>query len=191
MPKTTAARTKQTVRYDPLKERNANAPKPGQSKFNSTTKATTDKDSQATPLDESEHQSGEASAQANTSQQTLPSSKSNYLVLVRLDASEDPTVTRLLSLSPDMTFAQVHEALQVAFNWTDSHAHSFDVWTSDFQGMTMNGLPCGPDGCKLKILTDVEFDMFRADDEPMVKENDITLGQVYEDPRFQGKAVIG
>ena len=90
-----------------------------------------------------------------------------------------------------MTFTEVHEALQIAFNWASIHAHSFNVWTSDFKGMTMNSVPCGPNGMKMTIGMKGISDIGLPDDEPSIDEDQITLEQVYEDPRFKGKAVIG
>jgi len=40
---------------------------------------------------------------------------------------EDPAVTRVLSCPATATFADLHEALQIAFQWADVHAHDFAV----------------------------------------------------------------
>ncbi len=39
----------------------------------------------------------------------------------------EPRITRTLELPVKLNFAQFHEILQVAFGWTDSHLHRFDV----------------------------------------------------------------
>lgn len=52
---------------------------------------------------------------------------SNYLLVVALVSSKDPTVTRFLSVPPSLTFADLHEALQIAFGWSDMHMHDFTV----------------------------------------------------------------
>ena len=51
----------------------------------------------------------------------------SYLLLVRLTNSEDPIITRFLSVPSSFTFAKLHIVLQVAFGWAGCHAHSFDV----------------------------------------------------------------
>lgn len=121
--------------------------------------------------------------------QTLPSTKSNYLVQTRLDV-DDPIVSRFMSLAPDMTFAEVHKAIQVAFNWADCHMHSFFVFLSDFKGMMMGARPCGPDALKMTIQPSMAF-VDEMDDCPTVDEEKITLEQVYENPEYSGKVMIG
>ena len=39
----------------------------------------------------------------------------------------EPTISRSLELPVDLNFAQLHEVLQAAFGWTDSHLHQFNV----------------------------------------------------------------
>jgi len=51
----------------------------------------------------------------------------SYLLLVRLTNSDDPIITRLLSVPSNFTFAKFHQVLQTAFGWAGCHAHSFDV----------------------------------------------------------------
>lgn len=41
--------------------------------------------------------------------------------------TSNPMITRLLSVPPSLTFGQLHQALQSAFGWTNSHMHSFRV----------------------------------------------------------------
>ena len=38
-----------------------------------------------------------------------------------------PKVARTLELPLDLNLAQLHEALQATFAWTDSHLHQFDI----------------------------------------------------------------
>ena len=52
---------------------------------------------------------------------------SNYLIQACISSSRDPTVTRLLSLPPDLTFHKLHEVLQIAFGWANCHPHRFDI----------------------------------------------------------------
>ncbi|KAL9089355.1 MAG: hypothetical protein Q9159_002571 [Coniocarpon cinnabarinum] len=124
--------------------------------------------------------------------QTLPSEQSNYLITIHLETSEDPTVTRLLSIPPNFTFEQVHVALQIAFNWSDIHLHTFNVWLSDYKGPTICDTPCGPGALKLRINSGSDDGLSDdEDDVPTTLESDITLAEVYENPNYRGKAVIG
>lgn len=53
-----------------------------------------------------------------------------YAYIIRLKAriiGIEPPVTRTLELPREMNFAQLHEVLQAAFGWTDSHLHQFIV----------------------------------------------------------------
>jgi hypothetical protein len=50
--------------------------------------------------------------------------------IVRADvhiAGVDPAIARTLELPRTLNFAQLHEILQAAFGWTDSHLHQFDI----------------------------------------------------------------
>lgn len=51
-------------------------------------------------------------------------------LIVRADVHiEDiePPIRRILELPLDLNFAQLHEVLQAAFGWTDSHLHQFNL----------------------------------------------------------------
>jgi hypothetical protein len=39
----------------------------------------------------------------------------------------EPRISRTLELPVKLNFAQLHEVLQAAFGWTDSHLHQFNV----------------------------------------------------------------
>jgi len=50
--------------------------------------------------------------------------------IIRLEAQIlgiDSIISRTLELPRDLNFAQLHEVLQAAFGWTDSHEHQFIV----------------------------------------------------------------
>lgn len=49
-----------------------------------------------------------------------------FVVRVDLDGAE-PAIWRRLRLASDLTLAQLHEVLQVAIGWTDSHLHQFTM----------------------------------------------------------------
>lgn len=55
----------------------------------------------------------------------------NYLLLVHMTLSDDPMITRLLSLPPRLSFDMFHEVLQIAFGWANCHMHSFNVMLSN------------------------------------------------------------
>lgn len=51
-----------------------------------------------------------------------------YGYIIRLDArivGIETVIHRTLELPRDLNFAQLHEVLQAAFGWTDSHLHQF------------------------------------------------------------------
>jgi len=53
-----------------------------------------------------------------------------YDFIIRLEAwmlGIEPVISRTLELPRDLNFAQLHEVLQAAFGWTDSHLHQFIV----------------------------------------------------------------
>jgi hypothetical protein len=63
--------------------------------------------------------------------QTTPNSfqpiVESYLLQVRLTNSDDPVITRLLSVPSNFTFTKLHLVLQAAFGWAGCHAFSFTV----------------------------------------------------------------
>lgn len=44
----------------------------------------------------------------------------------------EPVISRTLELPRGMNLAQLHEVLQAAFGWTDTHLHRFDVGGLDY-----------------------------------------------------------
>ena len=53
-----------------------------------------------------------------------------YDFIIRLEVQIlgiEPVISRSLELPRDLNFAQLHEVLQAAFGWTDSHLHQFIV----------------------------------------------------------------
>lgn len=51
----------------------------------------------------------------------------SYLLQVFLTNSDDPVITRSLSLPSHWTFAKLHVVLQAAFGWANCHGYSFSV----------------------------------------------------------------
>ena len=88
-----------------------------------------------------------------------------YRVRVDLDRMSPP-IWRRLELASDLRLDVVHEILQVAFGWTDSHLHRFSS---------------GDDAHDLRAeqyLTEFDID----DGETGVAEEDVRLDQVLQDP---------
>lgn len=55
----------------------------------------------------------------------------HYLLLIRLDDVEDPCITRTLSIPARFTFAELHDAIQIAFGWTNTYDHLFSIYKQD------------------------------------------------------------
>jgi hypothetical protein len=110
---------------------------------------------------------------------TTPNPDAKYLLLVRMSYIEDPAVERLLSIPPHFNFLQFHRILQIAFGWASCHAHSFNVQIADDD-------------------TPFERDLLVIQPQPMLMiegleekaSADVTLEDIYEDPRFEGKAKV-
>ena len=47
--------------------------------------------------------------------------------MVAMTLSSDPTITRILSVPPNLTFEKLHQVLQIAFGWANNHMHTFTV----------------------------------------------------------------
>lgn len=51
----------------------------------------------------------------------------NYILKITLLGTSNPTITRTISIPCDYTFDHLHDAIQVAFGWTNSHLYKFDI----------------------------------------------------------------
>lgn len=50
------------------------------------------------------------------------------ILVLRIDlANIKPAVWRRLEVAADITLAQLHRVIQMAFDWTDSHLHGFEI----------------------------------------------------------------
>ena len=50
------------------------------------------------------------------------------ILVLRIDlAHVKPAVWRRLEVAADITLAQLHRVIQMAFDWYDSHLHGFDA----------------------------------------------------------------
>ena len=96
--------------------------------------------------------------------------------VIRLDAhlvGIKPRITRSLELPVDLNFAQLHEVLQAAFGWTDSHLHHFIAG-----GLTI-GAPEFDEDALLDVRT-CEASEIRLQDLTFPREEDSTLRILYE-----------
>lgn len=107
----------------------------------------------------------------------------NYLILATLSGSTSPTITRLLSLPPSLTFDKLHGVLQISFGWTNSHMHVFNVSFVDAEPGFMGPCPF------LSLYPDISYlpDDLRAESKA---ESQVTLADVYENPEWKDKAQI-
>jgi hypothetical protein len=85
----------------------------------------------------------------------------------------EPRITRSLELPVGLNFAQLHEVLQAAFGWTDSHLHHFIVG-----GLTI-GAPEFDEDALLDVRT-FEASGIRLQDLTFPREEDSTLRIIYE-----------
>ena len=53
---------------------------------------------------------------------------SNYLLQIDLIGSENPSISRTLSVPPSTTLNTLHSAIQVAFGWGNVHPHRFGIF---------------------------------------------------------------
>lgn len=124
-------------------------------------------------------------ATATSHEVSSPNSESanNYLILVTLSGSSNPTITRLLSLPSSLTFDKLHGVLQISFGWTNSPMHEFNVLLVDdepgFRGHhSFLALCPNPNGLPEDL---------RADNKA---ESEVTLADVCEKPEWKDRAVI-
>ena len=180
MPKAQKKTCSSNSRATPLATRDANASKqpPGSKKTSKSKKAVEDEEGR---LDSS--QPSKANATSHEVSSADSQSASNYLILATLSGSTNPTITRLLSLPPSLTFDKLHRVLQISFGWTNSHMHDFNVSLIDDEAGLMGPAPC------LSICPDPSN---LPDDlqEGSRAESEVALADVYEKPEWKDKANI-
>ncbi|KAL8860191.1 MAG: hypothetical protein Q9178_003455 [Gyalolechia marmorata] len=117
MPKATKPKSRTaSSRTNPLRSKNANTAKPPA-------------DQPPTHSTSDENATQEKSAAAAPAQGHIieADDERNYLFTVAMTLSNDPMITRLLSVPPSLTFATFHQVLQIAFGWAGCHMHAFNV----------------------------------------------------------------
>ena len=87
----------------------------------------------------------------------------------------EPRISRVLELPVKLTFAGLHEVLQAAFGWTDSHLHQFNVG-----GLTIGAPEFDEDG--LADYRTYEATEFRLQDLtfPYDEEQTLAIGYQYD-----------
>lgn len=180
MPKAQRKPRSSSTRATPLAARNANASKqpPGLDKTSKSKKVV---ESEKGPANSP--QLSKATATSHEVSSADSDSACNYLILATLSGSTNPSITRLLSLPPSLTFDKLHGVLQISFGWTDSHMHDFNVSLVDGEVGFMGPCPC------LSIYPDPSHlpDDLRADSKA---ESEVTLADIYEKPEWKNKAQI-
>lgn len=144
---------------------------------------------------------------SNTASSSKPKSKTNkssktevekpkavappesYLLLIRLEGTFNPSITRLLSVPTNIDFEQLHNIIQIAFGWASCHAYSFEVsklLEEGEQGNWMTG--------RGKELLNLQWDDSLKDSYPepekMKKTTDYKLADIYEGPEYAGKVEV-
>ncbi|KAF4629310.1 hypothetical protein G7Y89_g8843 [Cudoniella acicularis] len=111
----------------------------------------------------------------------------NYLLLVRMTCSDDPVITRLLSVPSDLTFAKLHHVLQAAFGWAGCHAYSFSVsklLEEGQQSFTGRGKEI------LTLMWDDDMKDAYPDPDQIKKDSDYTLADIYDSDEYKGKIEV-
>ena len=85
----------------------------------------------------------------------------------------EPRISRTLQLPVKLNFAQLHDVLQAAFGWTDSHLHQFDVG-----GLTIGAPEFDADGLSDQRVLDASD--IRLLDLSFPYEIDPTLSVTYQ-----------
>ncbi|OZM56449.1 hypothetical protein CIB95_11785 [Lottiidibacillus patelloidae] len=92
---------------------------------------------------------------------------------------ENHEVWRRLVVPANMTFAQFHNALQIAFDWEDYHLHEFYIYmNADKKEFTWTKNPYHPDGHHpvINLLCDEESFGYRDEDDlPAKLDKDVRL----------------
>lgn len=201
MPKAAKTTTsKGSSRTNPLGATSPNATKKIRSKtsddaLEGSKRTPKDQKSTAAPVNDSTTTKKTQSSTKPTPTTESDDSERNYLILVSNVLTFDPTITRLLSLPPSLTFGKFHEVLQTAFGWANCHMHQFTVDVT---------IPCSKQGHKngdgqkssrpkriltlqsrMSIMEEMVEDLRTQD------ENKWTLGDVLEKKEWDGQTISG
>ncbi|KAL6720711.1 hypothetical protein ACLMJK_002636 [Lecanora helva] len=117
-----------------------------------------------------------------------PDKTSNYIVMIKLDGTRNPTITRLLSLPPWLTLDKVHEVLQIVFGWARCHMHQFEINLITEEELA-GGWPAPP---VMYLQLDPEYMSDDLQDDYKIEiESEYTLADIYEKPEWKNRVSIG
>lgn len=129
-----------------------------------------------------------SSAPDMTTTSSAASASSGYLLWAYLPTMSPPCISRMLRVPPHLTFTELHEVLQIAFSWTDSHAYSFKVNTIADKPSKRNRWDPDP----TPVMT-LQMDAYAIDDSMLRPEEAakmracgaVTLDHVFERPEWR------
>ncbi|KAL2012047.1 hypothetical protein VTN00DRAFT_4765 [Thermoascus crustaceus] len=101
--------------------------------------------------------------------------KESYLLSIRLSYTEDPCISRLLSIPSNYTFAELHAAIQLAFGWMNTLKYVFNVFVNHEERTNKwFTIAAAADPLGYHRRTNCE---------------DVTLAEVYDSEEYRGKEV--
>jgi Plasmid pRiA4b ORF-3-like protein len=116
---------------------------------------------------------------------------SNYLLKIDLMGVSNPPINRTLSVPPSTTFLTLHYAIQIAFDWRNSHLHHFAVLdapaTSSSSAQPTHRLFRPPASTLLRLEPNPQDDLF--DDAVTEKSKLWKLRDVFENTKYKNKKI--
>jgi Plasmid pRiA4b ORF-3-like protein len=119
--------------------------------------------------------------------------RQNYILRVDLhpEAITNPRITRTLSCPATATFAALHQALLVAFGWSNTHLYDFDVFGHDDVTGHDSRFSLRVPIFKITDLETVDDDFsFGMPAPPNRDSSKVKLFTVLEDPKTRGKNIV-
>ncbi|KAL8824876.1 MAG: hypothetical protein Q9170_008013, partial [Blastenia crenularia] len=182
--------SKAISRTDPLSTKRANSTKTAPTKTSKTKNRDLAKENEAVAKPENFTAPGSKKQDSDMPQSSTKSgnAETSYLILVSITLTSDPTIPRLLTLPPSLTFAKFHQALQIALGWTNSHMHQFIV---GFPTPMING--CSKRSKRPKTVIKLQSSIEPY--ENIMKEADLeddtkwTLRDVIEKKEWKGQSI--
>jgi Plasmid pRiA4b ORF-3-like protein len=123
-------------------------------------------------------------------QQQAPANLPNYLLQIDLLNVTNPSISRTLSVPASTTFHTLHCAIQVAFDWRDSHVHSFEIFnaTPAANASREHGILAPRPPVLLKLDPNPERDTSPFGPAPQSSKQ-WRLRDVFENPTYKDKAI--
>lgn len=116
----------------------------------------------------------------------------NYIVKFQLapEIIVDPPVTRTLSCPPKMSMYALHEALQIAFGWTERHSFQFDFEQPD-NGLDAEDFMSDTSGCyweeRYLIVDPAKIRRYRRKGGVVRPAHECSVQTLIGDPSLSGK----